>query len=400
MKIVFISNFLNHHVLSFCKKMDTLTNHSFIFVATEPINQMRLDLGYHDMNDMYAFVYCVYKDGYEQANKIINNADVVICGAPYKYIKERVKQNKLTFIYSERILKNGLFRSVSVRGYLETIYGHYIRNKSKNLYLLCSSSYAAGDFNALGAFKGKTYKWGYFPETRNYDIEELYGVKRKNNETRLLWSGRLIGWKNPDVAIYIAKRLKEDNIKFHLNFIGVGELENSLIKEIEENFLQDDVTMLGAMSPEMVRKYMEYSDIFLFTSDYSEGWGAVLNESMNSGCAVVANRGIGAVGFLIKDGENGLVYDNGDLETAYKKVKLLIADQRYREMIGANAYNTIISNWNGEKAAERLMQLSQALLNDQQIPFVDGPCSIAIPHKFDNISSFLFGQNKRGRFND
>ncbi len=48
--------------------------------------------------------------------------------------------------------------------------------------------------------------------------------------------------------------------------------------------------MLGAMSPDKVRAYMERADVFLFTSDFNEGWGAVLNESMNSGCAVVASH--------------------------------------------------------------------------------------------------------------
>ena len=49
---------------------------------------------------------------------------------------------------------------------------------------------------------------------------------------------------------------------------------------------------------------MEKSEIFLFTSDKGEGWGAVLNESMNSACAVVASHAIGSVPFLLKDGEN------------------------------------------------------------------------------------------------
>ena len=36
-----------------------------------------------------------------------------------------------------------------------------------------------------------------------------------------------------------------------------------------------------------------------------EGWGAVVNEAMNSGCAVVADHMIGAAPWLIRQGENG-----------------------------------------------------------------------------------------------
>ena len=34
---------------------------------------------------------------------------------------------------------------------------------------------------------------------------------------------------------------------------------------------------------------MEQADIYLFTSDRNEGWGAVANEAMNSACAMVAD---------------------------------------------------------------------------------------------------------------
>ena len=79
---------------------------------------------------------------------------------------------------------------------------------------------------------------------------------------------------------------------------------------IREKKLEDCVHMLGAMSPDEVRKHMEQANIFLFTSDRNEGWGAVLNEAMNSGCAVVASHAIGSVPYLIKNGNNGYIYEN------------------------------------------------------------------------------------------
>ena len=82
--------------------------------------------------------------------------------------------------------------------------------------------------------------------------------------------------------------------------------------------------MLGAMPPEEVRRHMEKADIYLFTSDFNEGWGAVLNESMNSGCAVVASHAIGSVPFLIKNGENGLIYENGNQLDLEKQVLRLL----------------------------------------------------------------------------
>ena len=127
--------------------------------------------------------------------------------------------------------------------------------------------------------------------------------------------------------------------------------------------------MLGAMKPEQVRAYMEKSEIFLFSSDRNEGWGAVLNESMNSGCAVVASHAIGSVPFLLDNGKNGYIYKNGDMDDMYQKVKSLMDNPGKRREISKNAYTTIANEWNAENAASKLLVLAQALLNGEKSPF-------------------------------
>jgi len=63
MQIAFFSNFLNHHQLPFCLAMDRLTGGQFTFVATTPVPQARLRMGYHDMNKGYPFALMNY-DGF------------------------------------------------------------------------------------------------------------------------------------------------------------------------------------------------------------------------------------------------------------------------------------------------------------------------------------------------
>ena len=107
---------------------------------------------------------------------------------------------------------------------------------------------------------------------------------------------------------------------------------------------------------------MEAADIFLFTSDFNEGWGAVLNEAMNSACAVVASHAIGSVPFLLHEGENGLIYKNGDENGLLDRVVQLIEQPEMRKRLGRKAYQTLTEQWNAEIAAERFLQLSEALL--------------------------------------
>ena len=136
--------------------------------------------------------------------------------------------------------------------------------------------------------------------------------------------------------------------------------------------------MLGAMSPEAVRDHMDAADIFLFTSDFNEGWGAVLNESMNSACAVVASHAIGSVPFLLEDGKNGYIYRNGDMNSLYERVVQLMDHPELREQLGREAYRTLADMWNADVAAERFIELAKALMDGKKADlFESGPCSKA-----------------------
>ena len=136
--------------------------------------------------------------------------------------------------------------------------------------------------------------------------------------------------------------------------------------------------MCGEKTPQKVREYMEEAEIFLFTANKQEGWGAVMNESMNSACAVVACRAIGSVPYLIEDGVNGYSYKDGDFEDLYQKTKALLLENDKREKMAKAAYNTIIKKWSPSVAAQRFLSLATSLINDTPIEgYKDGPCSPA-----------------------
>ncbi len=377
MKIVFLSNYLNHHQLPFCLEMQQKNNVEFYFVATIKTPEVRINLGYEDMNSKYGFVVEAYKndDSHKKAMLLCREADVVVTGsAPDIYIKERLRGGKLTFRYSERLYKKKkpfyLMPLVAVKRFWQN--GRY-----KNLYLLCSSAFTAMDFAKTGTFINKTYKWGYFPQTKEYeDIDRLVSQKRKNS---ILWVGRIIDWKHPEYAIKVAQRLKNDGYDFELNIIGSGDMEEQIKELINNSALEDRVHMLGSMPAQKVREYMEQAQIFLFTSDRNEGWGAVLNEAMNSACAVVASSMIGSVPFLINNGENGLIYKDGNTPNLYKNVKFLIDNVPKTKAMGISAYKTLRNQWNAENAVDRLIQLADAILSGNKNPdiFENGVCSRA-----------------------
>lgn len=377
MKVVFCSNFLNHHQLPFCLEMHKFLNGSFYFVATTSLPEEQLSLGYLDLNKEYSWVIRAYEDDAQKelALELSAQADVVIIGsAPKEYVLQRLTKRKLTFLYSERIYKRG-FPFWKWPIYMWHNYKTY--GKYKSFYLLCASAYTAKDFAKTRTFMNKAYKWGYFPEVKHYEnVDKLIEDKQPAS---IMWAGRFIDWKHPEYAIEIARRLKADGFCFRMNLIGNGVLVDAVQKMVQENDLEKEVRLLGAMPPDRVREYMEQASIYLFTSDRNEGWGAVLNEAMNSGCAVVASDAIGAVPFLLKDNENGIVYQNGNLDDLYKKVKTLLTKPLLCKNMGNKAYRTMQECWNAKLATQRLYVLSHALLNGETHPclFEEGPCSRA-----------------------
>lgn len=371
--IVFASNFMNHHQLSLCKALYKLKKGDFIFIATEPIPKERLELGYEDLNDL-DFVIKAYssEEEAEHAKKICQKADVLIIGsAPECYIGIR-KRHQIILRYSERPYKN----YSKIRAFFSEMFHHYRFLNKRNIYILCASAYTAIDHAQFGMYKNKMYKWGYFPPVIKYNTSEL--LKNKDKK-KILWIGRLIDWKHPEEAIEVALRLKNEGYSFSMDIGGTGSMDDEIKTMVEKYELTDYVKLLGAIPAKKVRKYMEKSGIFLFTSDFNEGWGAVLNESMNSGCAVVANHAIGSVPFLIEHNKNGLVYQCGKIDDIYKKVKYLLENPLEQEKLGNAAYETMINVWNADVAAKRLIKLEEQLLNGNKFPelYSDGPCSKA-----------------------
>ena len=350
-----------------------MLNESYVFICTEEISKERLDMGWGQEKAPQFVVN--YRDCPEKCNEIINTYDAVIFGsAPYNLLANRVKNGKLTILYSERVFKKkvGLVRLFKYK------ISHFLKfGRYKNMFLLCSSAFAYDDYTRMMSFKNKAYKWGYFPKTHFFNPEEVIKNKKKKCIS-LLSVARMIDWKHPELVLKVAKKLDEEGIDFKLNMIGNGVLKNNILDFIEKNDLNGRINVVDHLSPEEVREYMIDSDIFLFTSDRNEGWGAVLNESMNSCCAVVASSAIGAVPFLLKNNYNGFIFEDGNFDDLYNKTKILCLEEQKRKYLGLNAFETISKEWSAEIASQRLIELLQDLLEKgNSSRFIDGPCSKA-----------------------
>ena len=405
----FVSNYLNHHQTPFCNAMYELCKGRFVFVQIEPVEEERIQMGWSEqVQQPYLKLY--YEES-ETCKRLIAEARIVMFGGcdDESYIAERLKEGKTVIRYNERLYKTGQWKAVSPRG-LKKKYNDHTRYRKSPVYLLCAGAYVPSDFAIVRAYPQKMFCWGYFPETKHYDVDRLLAGKglaksgtgemeAANGEKEaaggadripyILWAARMIDWKHPELPLETARYLKSRGLSFHMDMIGGGAMEERVKTLRAEYGLEEEVGLPGFMPPALVREHMERADIFLFTSDRQEGWGAVANEAMNSGCAMVADHMIGAVPYLIRDGENGLIYRDGNREELFALTEKLVKDRGFCDRLGRNAYRTITEVWNAENAARSLWELcgSLGLMGEFVVPsegrlpddgFAPAPCAPAV----------------------
>lgn len=376
MTITFVSNYINHHQIPFSDALYERIGEDYCFIQTMPMEEERLTMGWGVDIAALPYVKCLYQDEYECRKKIAES-DVVLFGWTERedIATERLQSGKITIRVSERIYREGQWKAVSPRGLLAK-YKEHIRYRNKNVYLLCAGAYTASDFHLIGAYPGKMFRWGYFPETRIYP-EETFASMKKDGPLQIVWAGRFIPLKHPEYVVRLADCLQKRDYDFQVHMLGSGELEEDIKRQIELAGLSKRFLLYGYQNPEKVRDVMEQCHIHLFTSNHLEGWGAVVNEGMNSGCVEVVNAQVGAAPYLIEHGVNGLLYPNNSYQEMEKLVLDLFEHWEERKVMGEEAYRTIVQEWNAEHAAEELLRFTKCLAGGRLAPAASGPLSPA-----------------------
>lgn len=390
MKLVIYSIILNQHQVAVADELWEQTNHQFAFVELENIGDTK-----GGTEDFSARPYLLQawksQDTQKHALELAISAEVCIFSGARSLMfqRERLKRGLLSFEMSERWLKRG-WKNLLSPNLLKSLWNYHIRHWSrKPLYKLCCSAFCAHDQYALHTFKNKCYKWGYFTKVDNIVTREGSPRLFKDRQPSLMWCARYLKWKHPELPIMMAARLKNEGYRFVLDMYGCGEYEERA-KLFASDLGVDDIVHFGGTKPnDELLKDMKQHDVFLFTSDRSEGWGAVANESMANGCVLVASDAIGSVPYLVQNEETGILFhspqcssgfDNPDLvslDDLCAKVKDLLDNPFKIKKISRQGMAQMREVWSPRVAAHRLLTLIDCLQQGNDTVFDDGPCSKA-----------------------
>ena len=159
------------------------------------------------------------------------------------------------------------------------------------------------------------------------------GARRSGRTTsrlRLVTIGSLIPRKGIDIIIHAISKINND-IDIELKIIGDGPKKNILKQLVQNLGLEKTVRFSGNLPHTEVPECLAESDILILSS-YSEGRPNVVLEAMATGLPVIASD-IDGVRELIRDGENGLLFEAGNINQLSDRIKQLDRDRELHKKI-------------------------------------------------------------------
>jgi glycosyltransferase involved in cell wall biosynthesis len=167
--------------------------------------------------------------------------------------------------------------------------------------------------------------------------------RQKNNfkggQKRILFVGRLVATKGIIELITSLKGILKNNENVFLDIIGDGELKDEVNKLIESSNLQKKVVLHGWLGSQEVKDIMKKSYLLAFPSIYPEAFGIVGIEALSLSKPIVGFD-VGGVSTWLKDGINGYLVANKDLNGFAEKVSLLISNNEKYYELSQGAFET------------------------------------------------------------
>ncbi len=231
---------------------------------------------------------------------------------------------------------------------LHTHHGH-LNWKSKppgvdKMNLVGISDFMMGQYNAQG-----------FESKRVYNGINLdrYPFKAEKGE-RLLYVGRFSKFKQPHVAIEVAKRLE----------LGIDLVGGTFVDDVDYlNWIREMVKaypkaeMHEDASHELKMKLMQNAKALIFPSKMNEPFGLVAVEANSCGTPVIAFRD-GAIPEIVLDGINGFVCDSVE--------EIVKAVGRIGQISPDNCRSLVEQNFSRKLMTERYLRFYDQILSGEE----------------------------------
>ena len=204
--------------------------------------------------------------------------------------------------------------------------------------------------------------WGQLPNIEVIPNAAMHIGKKYSDSTahRIIAVGRLDYQKGFDRLIeawaLIQKHKKYKD--WNLDIFGQGEWHDMLQQMIERHGLQDN-THINRPTHDIGTEYAK-SSLLVMSSNY-EGFPMVMIEAMACGLPVVSFDFKCGPKDIIKDGINGLLVPNGNIDALAQAMIKIMDNDTYRKELSLNA-RQVVSTYSEDTVMEKWVKLFNSLV--------------------------------------
>lgn len=198
-------------------------------------------------------------------------------------------------------------------------------------------------------------KYGFKPDKiavlpHSVDLER-YPISNPNEACyTCIFVGLLIHRKRVDLILQAFSQVRKCHTDARLCIVGDGPLAPELKRLSVSLGISDDVDFIGYKSN--VQPYLANARIVIIAS-YMEGFPFALVEGICCGLVPVSTP-VGTISHMIADGENGLLFPNGEANALADCIKRLLDDENLYQRLRQNSlhrrsdfeYKKAVAVWN------------------------------------------------------
>lgn len=202
-------------------------------------------------------------------------------------------------------------------------------------------------YGSYGVDKSKIFITYNSPDTdeleKTRDIVLKQPKKFNSSSFRLLHIGRLVAWKRVDMLIQAIDILKEKYSEIELFIVGGGPEEENLKGQTKALNLTERITFLGAIyDPVLLGQIMNESSIYVLAGK----GGLSINENMQYGLPIICSVADGTEKKLVRNGENGYFFEDGNLNDLVSKIDKILSSQDNMKEMGKKSREIILNEVN------------------------------------------------------
>jgi len=173
------------------------------------------------------------------------------------------------------------------------------------------------------------------------DIDEEPAPWLPNTRTlRLIYAGRIANRNKQAMdLVRLADELFARGVRFRLTIVGEGPAESALRAASGGHLKAGRVAIVGKVGTPRMKDVFAAHDVGILVSE-SEGMPLVVAECMAAGRAVAITRGCGGALELVRDGENGIIVDTGDINAMAERLQQLSIKRDRIGIMGQAAFET------------------------------------------------------------